>query len=172
MNSLDIKVWAAPIVAIASICVNIYLAVLLRNKRPRVSKTEEIRTSLKEMLNKLDSRLLSEPSMQEQWDQGFLRIAEILPVCGECDRTLSSAAHGLVPNHILRAVSEIHVCMANLYHFQNSFYNFQEGRSFIPYQDLKRWDDLSHATALLHALQNANNRNTLLLHDYLRQLSK
>jgi hypothetical protein len=170
MSFAEIKDWASvigPGVAVVSVGLNIYL---LRN-RPHVTKVEEVRASLRNMLDKLDSRLLNIPAFQEQWDQGFLRLAEILPVCGQCDRTLMIAADGLVPNDIQRAVSEIHSSATNLYHLQDSFHNFQAGRPFVPYSDLPNWPDQGHATALLHALQNANNRHTDRLHKYLKQLS-
>lgn len=163
---------AASVIALASLALNIYQAFLLRRRRPQVDKIEEIRSSLKDLLNKLETRLLTEPAMQEQWDQGFDRLKEILPACGNCDRTLSSAKASLVPKSVQRAVAEIHNKMVALYSFQNSFHNFRRGREFVPYHDFTSWNDKRHAEARLHELQVSYQTNKSTLTNYYEKISR
>ena len=72
MEAKDVAAVLGPVVAVISIGVNIYLAYLLRRKRPHVARVGDVREAFEKMINSLGGRVMNIPPFNEIWDWAFI----------------------------------------------------------------------------------------------------
>src|SRR5579864_1116158 len=104
MDSEELKTVAAiicPMVATASLAVNVFQAWLLRTRTPTASRIQEVRDALRTILGQFDSSMIfSIPPHIEVWDKGFESIALIRQTLATSNTVIRHARSDLVPENI------------------------------------------------------------------------
>jgi hypothetical protein len=95
---MDEIIKLAPIVVAAgSLCLNIYLGWLLRNRPTKLARNEEIRTKLYEMKHKFEeTSLIKVAPHYELWEYGFERLEELREGSSRCHVLLESVPEGQI----------------------------------------------------------------------------
>jgi vacuolar-type H+-ATPase subunit I/STV1 len=167
---MDLKDWASLIsaaVALLSLATNVYL---VRNFRPHVAKREDVRIAIRDLLNVMQSRLMSVPAFQEVWSQGFKSLANIVAVVGQARTTIETSSPAIVPKAIRRDVSDLHYALSSLYDLQDSWYRFSKGSEYM--HDARGWTDLKNAERRLKDVQDTYNRTRGGMTAFLEKLSE
>jgi hypothetical protein len=144
-----------PIVAVCSLLLNAYMAFLLRQRRPYVSRIGELREALRAFTNACESsRVLTVEPHYELWGMGFESLATIRNAAVECSELYTLAPENLVPTMIKSIVARLRAHAEDLYRFRDSFTRFSKGKLITSDSEIAKWGDFERAKHALSVLQN------------------
>jgi hypothetical protein len=120
----DIVASISPFIAVLSLCFNVYLAYLLRNKRSRLVRVDEIRGALFTMACVFAKSEIMKPRFEtgqfEFWDHIFLSLYEMRDVSVKCSVLFKSARREMIPKDVKLAVNELTDAVIELYRDRDS----------------------------------------------------
>jgi hypothetical protein len=148
------------VVAACSLMLNAYLAYLLRNKRPTVSRNDDMRMRLfKLKLVLSDTKLIDVAPHYELWEFGFKSLEDLRTAALDCDGLLQTAPDGVVARALKNAMRELVDDIKKLYDYRDSYTDFSKGKPITSPTKLSQWKDFEGAKHALSILQTDYRKN-------------
>jgi hypothetical protein len=160
-----------PMVATASLVVNVFQAWLLRTRTPTAFRVQDVRDALRTIVGQFDSSSVFTVAPHiEVWDRGFKSLALIRETLATSNTVIQHAKPNLVQTNIKNIVRNILVEVQNVYSFNDSFIPIQRGREYVPFDEILKWEQNSAAMSALTALQSYVRQNRPALEEFLSSL--
>jgi hypothetical protein len=162
---------AGPIVAAASLTVNVLQAWLLRTRTSTASRKQDVTNALRTIIGQFDSsRIFTVQPHTEIWDRGFKSLATIRATLATSNTVIKHARSNIVPDEVRNVVDNILKEVQNVYAFSDSFVPIQRGREYVPFTDILKWKERVAAETALTVLQSYVRQNRPVLENYLSSL--
>ena len=160
-----------PMVAAASLTVNVLQAWLLRTTTSTASRKQDVTNALRTIIGQFDSsKIFTVPPNTEVWDKGFKSLATIRATLATSNVVIQHARSNIVPDEVRIVVDNILREVQIVYDFNDSFIPIQRGREFVPSEDIRKWKEKIAAEIALAGLQSYIRQNRSVLEKHLSSL--
>jgi hypothetical protein len=144
-------------IAVLSLCFNVYLAYLLRNKRPRLARVDELREALFAMNCEFEVSEIKNPPFKtdhyEYWTHIFHRLYTMRDASVRCSELSRAAPDEMFPKDVKLAVNQLTDAVKKLYSYRDSFDIFINGKELRPQSPIDKWRNFENPKNALRVLQ-------------------
>ncbi len=175
----DVVASISPFIMVFSLCFNVYLAYLLRNKRPPLARVDEIREALRDVAHQfgLTDILRSdfETRRYRHLQHVFGRLNSMREVNVNCCQLFNNVPDGKNTRDVKLAVNDITDAVKGAFRYKDSFDSFvdsniESARDNWPILPVEKWEDCESFEHALNTLREVYNSKHSTIHKYLSKI--